>query len=106
VVARGDVWLVQLDPTLGREIRKARPCVIVSPAEMHDHLRTVIVAPMTTGAHAAPFRIRISFGGKKGLILVDQVRALDKARLAKRLGAVSSATLSATLRTLRDTFTE
>ncbi len=61
---------------------------------------------MTTGAHAAPFRIPISFGGKKGLILVDQVRALDKARLARRLGAVSSATLSATLRTLQETFTE
>lgn len=106
MVARGDVWLVQLDPTLGSEIRKARPCVVVSPAEMHDHLRTVIVAPMTTGAHAAPFRIPISFGGKKGLILIDQVRALDKARLARRLGAVSSATLSATLRTLQETFAE
>ena len=106
MVARGDIWLVQLDPTLGSEIRKARPCVIVSPAEMHDHLRTVIVAPMTTGAHAAPFRIPISFGGKKGLVLIDQVRALDKARLARRLGAVSSATLSAALRTLRETFSE
>ena len=106
MVARGDIWLVQLDPTLGSEIRKARPCVVVSPAEIHDHLRTVIVAPMTTGAHAAPFRIPVSFGGKKGLILIDQVRALDKARLARRLGAVSSATLSTALRTLRETFTE
>jgi mRNA interferase MazF len=96
--------MVNLDPTLGSEIRKSRPCVVVSPAEMHDHLRTVIVAPMTTGAQNAPFRIPVSFGGKKGLILVDQIRALDKARLARRLGSVSPATLSATLRTLQETF--
>ena len=104
MVKRGDIWLVTLDPTMGSEIRKARPCVVVSPPEMHDHLRTVIVAPMTTGARDAPFRVPVSFRGKKGLILIDQIRALDKTRLARRLGAVSSTTLSATLKTLQETF--
>jgi mRNA interferase MazF len=104
VVTRGEVWLVNLDPTVGSEIRKSRPCVIVSPPEMHDHLRTVIVAPMTTGARAAPFRIPITFGGKKGLILLDQIRTLDKVRLVRRLGRVSTTTLAATLRTLQEVF--
>ena len=104
MVARGDVWLVALDPTLGSEIRKSRPCVVVSPPEMHDHLRTVIAAPMTTGAHPAPFRIPVTFGGKKGLILLDQVRALDKTRLVRKLGSISPATLGATLKTLREVF--
>ena len=100
MVARGDIWLTALDPTVGSEIRKSRPCVVISPPEMHDHLRPVIVAPMTTGAHAAPFRIPVTFRGKSGLILLDQVRTLDKARLVRRLGAVSATTLSATLKTL------
>lgn len=104
MVARGDVWLVALDPTLGSEIRKSRPCVVVSPPEMHDHLRTVIAAPMTTGAHPAPFRIPVTFAGKKGLILLDQVRALDKARLVRKLGSIAPATLGATLKTLREVF--
>lgn len=104
MVTRGEIWLVNLDPTVGSEIRKSRPCVIISPAEMHDHLRTVIVAPMTTGARAAPFRIPITFGGKKGLILLDQIRTLDKARLVRRLGAASATTLAATLRTLQEVF--
>jgi mRNA interferase MazF len=103
---RGEVWLVKLDPSLGSEIRKTRPCVVVSPAEMHDHLRTVIVAPMTTKSRPAPFRIAVTHGGKKGLILVDQMRAVDKNRLAKRMGAVSPKTLNATLRTLQEVFAE
>lgn len=103
-MTRGEIWLVNLDPTVGSEIRKSRPCLVVSPPEMHDHLRTVIVAPMTTGARPAPFRIPITFGGKKGLVLLDQIRTLDKARLARKLGAASSATLSATLRTLQEVF--
>jgi len=105
-VTRGEIWLVNLDPTIGSEIRKTRPCVVVSPAEMHDHLRTVIVAPMTTKSRAAPFRIGVTHGGKKGLILLDQVRAVDRARLAKRLGAVSEKTLTSTLSTLQEVFTE
>ncbi|MGH8153248.1 MAG: type II toxin-antitoxin system PemK/MazF family toxin [Rhodanobacteraceae bacterium] len=104
MVKRGDIWLAALDPTGGSEIRKSRPCVVISPPEMHDYLRTVIVAPMTTGSHPAPFRVRIRFQGKSGLILLDQVRALDRARLVKRLGAASSATLATVLQTLQDVF--
>lgn len=104
MVARGDVWLVALDPTVGSEIRKSRPCVVVSPPEMHDHLRTVIVAPMTTGAGPAPFRIPVTFAGKRGLILLDQIRTLDKVRLARRLGKISPATLSSALKTLQEVF--
>jgi mRNA interferase MazF len=104
LVARGDIWLVALDPTVGSEIQKSRPCVVVSPPEMHDYLRTVIVAPMTTKSRPAPFRIALSHGGKKGLILLDQIRTVDKARLTKRLGAVSGKTLIATLDTLQEVF--
>jgi mRNA interferase MazF len=104
VVARGDIWLVNLDPTVGSEIRKSRPCVVVSPPEMHEHLRTVIVAPMTTKSRPAPFRIALSHGGQRGLILLDQVRAVDKARLAKKLGMLSAKTLATTLSTLQEIF--
>lgn len=104
MVKRGDIWLVTLDPTVGSEIRKARPCVVVSPPELHDHLRTVIVAPMTTKSRPAPFRIALSHGGKKGLILLDQIRSVDKVRLAKRLGAVPGKTLAAALDTLQEVF--
>ena len=103
---RGEIWLVNLDPTIGSEIKKSRPCVVVSPAEMHDHLRTVIVAPMTSKSRPAPFRVPVTHGGQKGLILLDQVRAVDKARLAKRLGAVSAKTLLGTLGTLQEVFAE
>ena len=105
-VTRGDVWLAALDPTVGSEIRKTRPCIVVSPAEMHDYLRTVIVVPMTTGNRPAPFRIPVSFAGKNGLILLDQMRTLDKQRLMRRLGAVERRTLRATLTRLRDVFAE
>ncbi|MDE2088709.1 MAG: type II toxin-antitoxin system PemK/MazF family toxin [Gammaproteobacteria bacterium] len=106
MVIRGEIWLVNLDPTVGGEIRRSRPCVIVSPPEMHDYLHTVIVAPMTTGSRPAPFRIAVSHAGKRGLILLDQVRAVDKARLVKRLGALSAKTLTATLNTLQEVFAE
>src|SRR5580700_2447149 len=103
---RGEIWLVNLDPTVGSEIRKTRPCVVVSPAEMHDHLRTAIVAPMTTKGRAAPFRIGVIHGGQKGLILLDQMRAVDKARLAKKVGAVPAKTLASTLSALQEVFAE
>jgi len=106
VVRRGEIWLAALDPTIGSEIRKTRPCVIVSPAEMHDYLRTVIVAPMTTGSRPAPFRIPVTFERRKGLILLDQIRTLDKNRLARRLGAVTPRTLSAALATLQMVFAD
>jgi mRNA interferase MazF len=106
VVARGDVWLVALDPTIGSEIQKTRPCVVVSPAELHDHLSTVIVAPMTTAGRAAPFRVPLTFLRKKGLILLDQIRTVDKTRLVKRAGAVSDTALSNALSTLQEIFVE
>ena len=105
-MTRGEIWLVNLDPTVGSEIRKKRPCVVVSPSEMYDHLRTVIVAPMTTASREAPFRIGITHGGRKGLILLDQVRAVDKVRLARKLGVVSAKTLTAALATLQEVFAE
>ena len=104
MVTRGEIWLVNLDPTVGSEIKKTRPCVVVSPPEMHDHLRTVIVAPMTTGSRPAPFRVAVSHNGKRGLILLDQMRAVDKARLARKLGTVSAKTLMTTLNTLQEVF--
>jgi mRNA interferase MazF len=105
-VIRGEILLVNLDPTIGSEISKTRPCVVVSPAEMHDHLRTVIVAPRSTKSRSAPFRIGVAHGGKKGLILPDQLRAVDKVSLVKKLGAVSPRTLTAALSTLQEVFTE
>ena len=103
---RGDIWLVNLDPTVGSEIKKARPCVVVSPPELNDHLRTVIVAPMTSKGFAAPFRIPVTHAGTKGLILLDQLRTVDKVRLSKKLGAVSAKTLAATLSTLQEVFAQ
>jgi mRNA interferase MazF len=105
-VARGDVWLAALDPTIGSEIQKTRPCVLISPSELHDHLRTVIVAPMTTGSQAAPFLVPVRFEPKNGLILLDQLRTLDKRRLRRRLGVVERPTLRATLACLREMFAD
>jgi mRNA interferase MazF len=91
VAQRFDVYLVNLDPTFGSEIRKTRPCVIVSPNEMNRYLHTVIVAPMTTKGHLYPSRIACKFAGKQGQIVLDQMRTIDRARLVKRLGKISSA---------------
>jgi mRNA interferase MazF len=106
VVRRGEIWLVNLDPTVGSEIQKTQPCVVISPPEMHDHLRTAIIAPMTTGSHPVPFRIPVRHGGKQGLILLDQLRTVDKVRLIKRAGAIAPGTLSATRATLGEVFAE
>ena len=106
MVKRGDIWLVNLDPTVGSKIQKTRPCVVISPAELHDHLRTAIVAPMTSQGFAAPFRVPVTHAGIKGLIVLDQMRTVDKIRLAKKLGAVSAKTLSATLAALQEIFEE
>ena len=106
MVKRGEVWLVNLDPTVGSEIQKTRPCVVISPPEMHDYLRTAIIAPMTTGNRPAPFRIAVRHGGKQGLILLDQIRAVDKTRLVKRTGTIAPVTLSATLAALGEIFAE
>jgi mRNA interferase MazF len=103
-VVTGEVWLANLDPTVGSEIQKTRPCVVVSPPEMHDFLRTVIVAPMTTGAQAAAFRIPLTFQGKTGLVLLDQVRTLDKLRLVTRVGVIHPTTMHKVLSTLQAVF--
>jgi mRNA interferase MazF len=104
VVARGEVHLVSLDPTVGRGIRKARPCLIVSPDEMNRHLGTVLVAPMTTRGPAYPSRVPCRFAGKAGQVVLDQIRAVDRARLARRLGRVSPAALRLVLDVLQEVF--
>jgi len=104
VVARGDVHLVSLDPTVGREIRKARPCLVISPDEMNRHLGTVIVAPMTTRGAAYPSRVPCRFGRRTGQVVLDQVRTVDRARLVHRLGRVSPSTLRLVLDTLQEMF--
>ena len=98
------IWLARLDPTEGCEIRKARPCLIVSPPDIHDHLPLVIAAPLTTGSGPAPYRIPTRFAGKEGLILLEQIRVLDRRRLVRRLGTVGKATLVAVLTTLQEMF--
>ena len=105
-ITRGEVWLAALDPTIGSEIQKTRPCLIVSPPEMNDRLPTIIAAPMTTGSRPAPSRIPVRFQGRSGVILLEEIRALDKRRLIRRLGTVSRDRLSATLATLREMFEE
>lgn len=106
MVSRGEIWLVNLDPAVGSEIKKTRPCVVVSPSELHDHLRTVIVAPMSTKSRSAPFRINVRHDNKKGLILLDQMGAVDKNRLMKRLKVIAAKTLTSTLSTLQEVFAE
>ncbi len=101
---RGEVWLATLDPTVGSEIQKTRPVVIVSPDELNGVLRTVIVAPMTTGSRPAPFRVAVRFKGKAGLIVVEQLRAVDRTRLVKRLGVLSTETLRTLLGVLNRMF--
>jgi mRNA interferase MazF len=103
-VARGEVFLVTLNPTRGGEIRKTRPCVVVSPDELNAYLRTFIVAPLTTGSHAYPFRVSCRFGGKSGHLVLDQIRTVDRERLVKRLGALSPTALAQALKVLRDMF--
>jgi mRNA interferase MazF len=105
-VNQGDIWLVTLDPTAGSEIQKTRPCVVVSPREMNSYVRTVLIAPLTTGSHPVSFRIPLHHAGKDGLILLDQIRGVDKSRLVKRSGTMDASTLRLVLSTLRDVFEE
>jgi len=106
IVRRGDVFLVPLNPTQGREIHKTRPCVVVSPDELNGALSTFIVAPLTTGSHSYPFRVPCRFAGRDGHIVLDQVRTVDRARLVRRLGRLSPAALTAALAILRDMFAD
>lgn len=103
--SRGEVYLVDLDPTRGSEIEKTRPCLVVSPDELNHHLRTVIVAPMTTGGQPSPWRVPGRFKQKEGRVALDQLRTVDRERLAQRVGALSAETLGEVLATLGEMFT-
>ncbi len=103
---RGDVFLVSLEPGVGSEIRKTQPCLIVSPDELNQHLRTVIVAPMTTGGHGYPFRVACRFQGRDGFVVLDQVRTVDSRRLVRRVGRLSPAAIVKSLGILQEMFAE
>src|SRR5436190_874082 len=102
VVKRFEVYLINLDPTVGREMKKTRPCLVVSPDEINRHMSTVIVAPMTTKGQSYPTRISCRFHGKEGQIVLDQLRTVDKIRLVKLLGRISSSTQKEVLKVLRE----
>lgn len=103
-INRFEVYLVTLDPTIGREIRKTRPCVVISPDEINHHIRTVIVAPMTTRGQAYPTRVACRFGGKSGQVVLDQIQTLDQTRLTKRLGRLDAKCSATVLRVLQEMF--
>ena len=103
---RGDVYLVSLDPTMGKEIQKTRPCLVVSPDELNENLSTFIVAPMTTGGHRYPFRISCRFRGTKAHVVLDQLRTVDNNRLVRHLGRLHHSVLKSVLNTLQEMFAE
>lgn len=105
-VKRGDVFLIDLTPARGREISKARPCVVVSPDELNAHIRTHIVAPLTTGSHTYPFRVRCRFKSKADHVVCDQIRTVDRDRLVRRLGRISPGTLKRVLVVLQEMFAD
>ncbi len=106
VARRFDVFLVNLDPTVGSEIRKTRPCLIISPDEMNRHIRTVIVAPMTTKGGSYPTRIVCKFEDKHGQIVLDQIRTVDQARLVRKIGRIDKSVRSKVLAVLQEMFSE
>ncbi len=106
VVRRFEIYLVNLDPTIGSEIQKTRPCLVVSPDEMNLYIATVIVAPMTTRGRDYPSRVEVRFQGKDGQIVLDQIRTVDKIRLVKRFGKISEATQKKVLAVLSEMFAE
>ncbi|MEZ5064154.1 MAG: type II toxin-antitoxin system PemK/MazF family toxin [bacterium] len=103
-VRRGQVFLISLDPARGGEIKKTRPCVVVSPDDLNAHLQTFIVAPLTTGGHDYPFRVACRFQGKSGHVVPDQIRTVDRQRLIKRLGRLSPQAMDKTLSVLGEMF--
>ena len=104
VVKRFDVYLVNLDPTVGSEIRKARPCLVISPDEMNRHIATVIVAPMTTKGRDYPTRVACTFKGKHGQVVLDRIRTIDKVRLVQKLGRIDKQTQEEVLATIAEMF--
>ena len=106
VVERFDVYLVSLDPTVGSEIKKTRPCLVISPDEMNRWIKTVIVAPTTTKGRPYPTRVPCEFQGKEGQVVLDQIRTVDKSRLVRKLGRISKSTQRAVIETLAEMFAE
>jgi len=106
VIRRFEVYLVNLDPTLGSEIQKSRPCLVISPDEMNAHIATVIIAPMTTRGRDYPSRVACRFLGKEGQVVLDQIRTVDKSRLVKRLGVIDPGIQKQVLDTLAEIFAE
>jgi mRNA interferase MazF len=106
VIKRFDVYLVNLDPTMGSEIKKTRPCLVISPDEMNRWIRTVIVAPMTTQGQPYPTRVPCEFQGKEGQVVLDQIRTVDKSRLVQKLGRMDKATQREVLVTIAEMFAE
>ena len=104
VVRRFDVYLVSLDPTVGQEIQKARPCLIISPDEMNHYISAVMIAPMTTKGRGYPTRVAGTFQGKRGQVVLDQIRTVDKSRLIRRLGRIDDPTQTAVLSVLNEMF--
>ena len=105
-VKRFDVYLVNLDPTVGHEIKKSRPCLVISPDEMNRYISTVIVAPMTTKGRNYPTRVPCTFQGKEGQVVIDQLRTVDKIRMAKRLGKMDPETQARVFSVLSELFSE
>lgn len=103
---RGDVFLVSLDPMVGPEVRKTRPCLVVSPDELNQNLRTVIVAPMTSGGHRYPYRVACRFKERAGFVVLDQPGTVDSHRLVRRLGRLSPSAISGVLGVLQEMFAE
>ena len=106
VIERFDVYLVNLDPTIGSEIQKTRPCLVISPDEMNKHIATVIIAPMTTQARDYPTRVNCQFQGKEGQVVLDQLRTVDKTRLLTRLGSIDASIQKQVLAVLGELFAE
>jgi mRNA interferase MazF len=106
VIKRFDVYLIVLDPTVGSEIQKKRPCLIISPDEMNRHISTVIVAPMTTRGKSYPSRVACKFQGKKGYVVLDQIRTVDKSRLARKLGRIRKDNQQEVLSVIAEMFSE
>ena len=103
-INRGDVVLVNLDPTIGKEIQKTRSCLVVSPDELNEYLRTFIGAPMTTGEHSYPFRVGCRFQGKHGYVVADQIRTIDRERVVRTLGKLPEQTVTSVLGVLQEMF--
>ena len=106
VIKQYDIFLISLDPTIGHEIKKVRPCVVISPNEMNDNISTIIIAPMTTRSLSYPTRIPIKFEDKKGWVVLDQIRALDRKRFVKKLGKLNKETILKVKRVLQEMLVE